>query len=212
MGDPPHLRIQNCAAQYKRTSVCFITAMQFTEAQPIPSPPFYRKSLLLQTEDDDADAPRKPKIVLTRTAKNKMTTHDVKHDFAEYALNHGTYHESKVFSNHFHVRCLNHELIITINPTDIVVITYHHTFNEESANSQTCNNIYRSGIAQPDLSWIRGTKQQPRAKSVSPRNLLRNDRSAPRPIMRPSTTSPPPTTITQPLRRSPLAHCTYSYN
>lgn len=189
--------------------------MQFTTnnhsqpQQPHPSPPFFKKSLLISAEEDGAgesDTNRRPRVVLTRTAKNKMALYNVKESFAEYALNHGTYHESKVFANHYHVRNLGHELIITINPTDIVVITFHNTYNEESAQSEPCSNIYRTGFLQPDMSWIRGTKVQPaRAKSTSPRHGGFRATSSPRAILRPSTTSPPPTTMTQTLRRSPLA-------
>lgn len=162
-------------------------ASQLAQETPIPSPPFFKKSILLQCESANDNPP--PRVVLTRTAKAKMDLYEVKYDFADYALKHGEYYESKIYANHFHVRCLNKELIVTLTPTDIIVITYHNTYNEESASDKQCNNIYRAGIVKtPDLSWIRGTKQQPRPKSVSPQHAS----SVIKHIIRPATTSPPP--------------------
>ena len=121
-------------------------------------------------------ARKTPKVILTRTAKAKMITHETNEDFAKYCADHGKYYESRIYKNHYHVRCLGKELIVTIKNGDIIVITFHDKCNDDAVGKE-CKNLYREGVPKEELTWIRGSRTQPaspimRAKSASPKSSV----------------------------------------
>ena len=103
-----------------------------------------------------------PKVILTRTAKAKMITHETNEDFAKYCADHGKYYESRIYKNHYHVRCLGKELIVTIKNGDIIRI--------DAINNKLEVLIHDEEMEERRKNWVQPAYKA--KKGILPKHML----------------------------------------
>ncbi len=144
-----------------------------------------KRSLLIDTAFKDQ---RFPKLILTTCVRKKLEKCNILEGFVEHACSNGEYFKSNLYKDHFHVRCLSHELIVIRGVNDnLIVKTFHLNFNKD-IKLEPCENLLKSPISVSDNLWKRGVLKQPaRPSTTSPSSSVsRIDISK-----RPESTSPP---------------------